>query len=1035
MEKPNNLKSNKKKPIKLTNKKTPTLTIYELYVKYHDEYGNKYGKDNTLVLMQVGSFYECYSTDNLGPNLINISKITGMSRGRKNKKEGSKVTISSPYFLGFPMVSTDKYVSKLIDENFTVVIVDQIPNFDKIGIKDGNPEERKVTQILTKGTYIENLDKKESNYIVCIYISHDDQTNFSPLMSVGLTGVDVSTGHIYIHEAYSNKYDPKFALDEASRFVKNLTPKEILIFYDDNRKSTKKESQNEKNIIMAQDKELILNYLDITEKSCRFSSNVDPKYHKLIVQNEILGLIYSDTKNMLSPIENLDLEKNIFTIISLVLLINFIYVNNKALLTGLEKPKQFFDQSHLVLGNNAIRQLDVLESSDKDTDDAKYKSLFHVVNQTSTALGERYLKDILLSPMTSINELNKIYDLTDALSNGLWKEFENLLDEIKDIERLQRKIELAILRPYELPFIVLSYEKILEIIDLINNNNTFKSKESKNLISTLLPEKNNVNQITKFITYCRNIFDMEELAKYNLLTDIKTSIFNMGIHSDLDTLKDKVDNSEDILESLRLELNNIIKKDTVKKINDDNLIRIKKNNREGHYLLVSKPRCLILKKAFETMPIIEINGIKIKTEDIKFIELENNIKIKFGSFNNESKNIKIDTEKTEFLNRKYYVEELKIINKNYNLMFMDCNKFITKLDYIKSNAKIAEIYNYVRPHIKEKSYGYVSASGLRHPLIERNIRHEYVPHDVTIGKKDLKGMLIYGINGAGKSVLMKAIGISIIMAQAGLFVPAKSFNFSPYFGLFARITGSDNIFRGWSSFTLEMVELNAILKRNGPKTLIIGDEVCRGTEHISGTAIVAASILELAETKSTFIFATHLHEIMELDEIKELTNIKSYHIFIKYDAKTDSFICDRILKEGSGDSVYGLEVARHIIQNTKFIDRANNIQAKLLKKYADILSGKVSRYNKNILVYKCNICGKQDDKHSHISPLETHHITFQKDCENGFLNNKSHIKKNHDSNLIVLCDDCHNKVHKGTIKIEGWKNTSKGNKVIVEQNT
>jgi len=993
-------------------------TIYESYISYHNKYASQYTDNKFIVLMQVGDFYECYGTDTLGPDLKTISSVTGMTRGIKNKKQDGPISLKKPYFMGFPMNSVDKYLKRLIDQSYTVIVVDQVKKYERIGVRDGSQEERKVTQILTKGTYIETIDTKTSNYIVCIYISHDEQKNSHPLYSVGLSAVDLSTSHTFVHEAYSTKYDPKLALDEAGRFIKNLSPEEILIYYDDNRKISKHEKK---------EKEFLIDYLDIREKSCRFSGTVDAKYHRLNVQNEILGLIYKDSQNILSPIENLDLESNIFTIISLILMIDFIYLNNKSLLSGLHRPKQFFDSQHLVLGNNAIRQLDIVDSMDKDTDDAKYKSIFQVVNKTSTALGERYLATMLKSPMCDANQINEVYAMTEEMI-CIWKDTEKYLEDVKDIERLQRKMELGMMRPYELVVLIESYHSIIKLIEFLKKN-----KKTNKLLANLTPNKVQQTSIKKFIEYYEEKFCSDELSKYTTM-EIKTNIFNEGVYPDIDQMIGKIENSEKILESLRVVFDNIIRSKLPKSKSSDNLVKMGKNTKEGYFLLVSKPRCAILRKELEIQKQISVGSNLINISELKYVELESNIKIKFGSISSTSDTIKVDMERIEFLNKKYFLEQLTLIHSQYNDMFDICGKFITKIDYLKSGAKLATTYKYVRPIIDTQEYGYVESDNLRHPLIERNISSEYVPHNVRIGKDDLKGMLIYGVNGAGKSVLMKAIGISVIMAQAGLYVPATKYKFSPYQSIIARITGSDNIFRGLSSFTLEMVELNAILKRNGSRTLVIGDEVCRGTEHISGTSIVAASILQLTESKSSFIFATHLHEIMELDEIKSLTNVKPYNIYIKYDSKTDSFICDRILKEGVGETVYGLEIARHIISDTKFIDCANRIQTKLLKKYQSIISGKTSRYNSNILVYSCNICGKEDNTASHISPLETHHINFQKDCVDGFIKDKPHIRANHQSNLIILCDDCHNKVHRNELKIIGWKATTRGNRVLEKLN-
>lgn len=280
------------------------------------------------------------------------------------------------------------------------------------------------------------------------------------------------------------------------------------------------------------------------------------------------------------------------------------------------------------------------------------------------------------------------------------------------------------------------------------------------------------------------------------------------------------------------------------------------------------------------------------------------------------------------------------------------------------------------------------------------------------------------------SSLMKSIGLSVVMAQCGMFVPATSFEFSPYESIMARITGSDNIFKGLSSFALEMTELRAILKRTGPKTLVIGDEVCRGTEHISGNAIVAASIIKLAKTGSSFIFATHLHEIAEMDKIKELSNVKAFHLTVDYDKEKDILIFDRKLKEGPGDTVYGITVARYIIHDNEFIRLAQEIKNELLKKPNVILNDKKSTYNSEIFMHECSICHKScTDKNK----LDSHHINFQSDCIDGFVISKPYVPMNSKSNISVLCEDCHNKVHNNSLEIKGYLDTSNGRQLIYKE--
>ena len=383
------------------------------------------------------------------------------------------------------------------------------------------------------------------------------------------------------------------------------------------------------------------------------------------------------------------------------------------------------------------------------------------------------------------------------------------------------------------------------------------------------------------------------------------------------------------------------------------------------------------------------------------------------------------------LNKLYFLKKLFDLFHKYSNMFFELNKFVSQLDFIKSSAKVAIKFGYTKPNLINKKYGYIKAEKLRHPIIERLVNYEYVPHNVELGNT-LKGMMIYGLNACGKSSYMKAIGLAIILAQSGMYVPCEHIELSPYDSLYTRITGDDNIFRGLSSFSLEMVELNAILKRANNKTLVIGDEVCRGTEHISGNALVASSLITLSKSEASFIFASHLHEIMNFDEIKELKNVKAFHISVTYDDKTQSLIFDRQMKEGSGNQIYGVTVAQHIIQDKNFIDLAIKFRNKLTSSNPGILSGKTSKYNNNVVVYECHLCGSTD-KVCHISNLETHHINFQKDCENGLVKNKKHLSKNSEANLVVLCNECHDKIHAGKIILDKYVMTSKGRTLLVNE--
>jgi DNA mismatch repair protein MutS len=310
---------------------------------------------------------------------------------------------------------------------------------------------------------------------------------------------------------------------------------------------------------------------------------------------------------------------------------------------------------------------------------------------------------------------------------------------------------------------------------------------------------------------------------------------------------------------------------------------------------------------------------------------------------------------------------------------------------------------------------------MRHPICEKLlIDTEYVPINVKLGIDNEDGILLFGLNSAGKSTLQKSIGINIVLAQIGYFVAATQFNYYPYKSLMTRITSNDNLFKGLSSFALEISDLRAILKRSNENTLIIADEVCKGTEHQSSLIIVMTMLEILSKNKCSFITATHLHDITKLERLKQLSNIKLFHLHVEYDEQKNSLKYGRQLLEGSGEHFYGLNVAKYLINDNQFLTIANEIKLVICP---DLLVGnKTSKYNSNVFINKCQICNYYP-KNEYDKPLETHHINFQKNTDkNGFLLEKPHVHKNHKNNLCVLCFKCHDKIDTNEIVIYGYEN-------------
>lgn len=190
------------------------------------------------------------------------------------------------------------------------------------------------------------------------------------------------------------------------------------------------------------------------------------------------------------------------------------------------------------------------------------------------------------------------------------------------------------------------------------------------------------------------------------------------------------------------------------------------------------------------------------------------------------------------------------------------------------------------------------------------------------------GILIFGTNAVGKTSFIRAVGIAVIMAQCGMYVFATTFTYKPYTAIFSRILGNDNLFRGLSTFAVEMSELRVILKSADENSLILGDELCSGTEMESALSLFSAGLIELHKKRATFLFATHFHEITRYDEIRALSRMQLKHMSVTYDAAAQTLVYDRLLKDGQGTRMYGLEVCKSLYMEAEFLDMAYEFRSK-----------------------------------------------------------------------------------------------------------
>lgn len=973
------------------------------YFDIHNFYSKIYGEGKTIILMQVGSFHEAYCTNEKGIDLVALAQKLDVVCTKKNG--GKEISDSNPRMLGFPIHVTYNHIEKLVNLSYTIVLIDQTT--EKPNIK------REVTAIYSPATFMENNNKAQVNNLVSIVIDKYKTKSLSYELCIGVASYDLATGNGHFYETYSQSNDKLVALDDVIRFLETSPPKEILIL---NRINDSDELQK----MIGMNIDDIINYLHINTKNI-FNVSLENQ-HKTKYQEQILEKVFP-TNNMLNVFENLNLTHYNYSRLALVILLEYISLHQMNLLNNIKKPLNFICDKYLYYGNRATDQLNVFVSNENTTmqgNDNTHKSLYNVINNTKTSLGQRYLINSLTKPLICKNELNKRYNIIESLiKNKYYEKIESYLS-IYDIERLQRRIDMKTLHPFELNQLMVSFYQIENLVNFIKTNK----------LDILFTTNNNdllISDINDFQNYINTIFDTVKLENVNFTNyfDATTSFYQDNVYPEIDKLVLDIDTGNNFIDLLKNELENLISDDkSLFGKAENSLISSKYNERDGHYMLITNRRCKLLKSKLEKISskTINIGSYKLNINDLVFNELpkSSSTKISCEKIKDISNEIIIAKQKLAVLNKSTFKDTLETISKKYSELFGFWSNMIGYIDFMNSGAICVIKNKYTKPVIKEnnENISFFTATSLRHPIIEViNKNYNYVPHDIGLGySNDVDGILLYGINSSGKSTLMKSIGLNIILAQIGYYVSANSFTYYPYNTLFTRIVGNDNIFKGLSSFMVEMMELTCILKRNNKNTLVIGDEICRGTEEKSANIIVAYMLETLANSNSSFITATHLHKIANLNCVKNLERVKAKHLKITYDSLNEELIYDRILSDGQGESFYGLMVAKYLMKDNVFNTRTTEILADY-----DDTSIRKSHYNDDYLL-KCHICSATKN-------LESHHIVPQKDFDEDMTHkSKLHLKKNNSSNLVTLCEKCHDKIDNELV-INGWIETSNGKKL------
>ena len=543
-------------------------------------------------------------------------------------------------------------------------------------------------------------------------------------------------------------------------------------------------------------------------------------------------------------------------------LLEYLKDTQKHALPNIDSVKYISDRAYMQLDNAAVRNLELVKSM---SEGKKYGSLLWLLDKTKTAMGARLLSSMIVSPLCSANEINYRLDGVQELfdSTVVRVGVSDMLRQVKDIERLTGKIAGGSIMPVDCLALA---QSLLTVPNLNFQLTGFGSAILKDIL--------------------RGLRDMTELAQYILCVIAENPPATMkdggyikkGFSPELDELRQVKVSGKDILADMEA------------RERDRTGIRTLKigfNRVFGYYIEVSKSFKDKVPSEYQRRQTLT-NAERFITGELK--ELEDKI------LNSEESSLKLESAIYEHLTG--------VLSQNIPA-FKEIAAAVAKLDVITSFAEVAKSSKFCRPEIVESGSPMVIREG-RHPVVEKISKDKFVPNDTLLDEGENRTMIITGPNMAGKSTYMRQTAIIALMAHIGSFVPAKSARIPIIDRIFTRVGASDNLISDQSTFMVEMIEVATILRNATKDSLIILDEVGRGTSTYDGLSIAWAVVEEITKNiGAKTLFATHYHELTQLEN--KLYGVKNYKIAVR--EINGGIVFLRKIMRGGANRSFGIEVA------------------------------------------------------------------------------------------------------------------------------
>ena len=588
-----------------------------------------------------------------------------------------------------------------------------------------------------------------------------------------------------------------------------------------------------------------------------------------------------------------ELDDKMLTICAINALTEYLTQTQMTSLDHINKITIYSISRYMSLDINARRNLEITE---KMRDKSKKGTLLWVLDKTSTSMGGRLLRRWLNDPLIDITEINRRLDGVKELKDDIMLRgdvVENL-KKVYDIERLAGKMAYGNGTPRDMITLKNSLSKLPDVKKVL-------SKCQSPLLKELYENLDELQDIYELVE--KSIVDDPPMVTKD------GGYIKLGYNDEIDTLKKATTDGKTWLMELEAR---------EKEATGIKSLKVGFNKVFGYYIEVTNTYKNMVPDSYIRKQTLT-NGERYITEELK--NLENQI---LGA---EEKVIKLELEAFDKI-RKEIASNVKRLQKSAEI--------ISTLDVITSFAQVAEDMNYCMPEVTDS--GVIDIREGRHPVIEKMLpQGEFISNDTYLDKSDNRVSIITGPNMAGKSTYMRQVALITLMAQVGSFVPAQSAKIGVVDKIFTRVGASDDLSMGQSTFMVEMMEVATILKEATSNSLVILDEIGRGTSTFDGLSIawaVAEFIADKERCGAKTLFATHYHELIDLEEKQE--GIKNYSIAVK--EKGEDIIFLRKIVRGGTDESYGIHVARLAGVPKDVTTRANQILRTIERK--SVLNGK-----------------------------------------------------------------------------------------------